>query len=390
MTVISPQAWRNAILAVFAANGFAVATLLSRLPGLRDHLGIEPGQLGLLLLSFSVGSVGGLTFAGHLVHFLGNRRAMRIMLSSMGVTLALVGLASGWLESIPATVVAGMLFGGTNGINDVAMNVDGAANERALGRHVMPWFHAGFSGGTIAGAGLGSLAAALDVPIGIHLSLVGLVVSVVALVATGWMPDVEEQADEDRPTFRDRMAVWTERRTLLVGVLVLGFAYAEGSANDWLAVGLIDERNLTNAQGALMLMVFTIAMTAGRVAGPSVLDRFGRLPVLLATAVLALIGLSIVIFVPVVPIVVVGVVLWGLGSCLGFPVGMSAAADDPAHAAARVSAVALVGYLAFLVGPPLVGFVANGVGTLHALVVVLGLIVLAALTSPAARPVKPG
>ena len=80
--------------------------------------------------------------------------------------------------------------------------------------------------------------------------------------------------------------------------------------------------------------------------------------------------------------------LWGLGASLGFPVGMSAAADDPARAAARVSAVATVGYAAFLVGPPLIGFVGEHIGVLNALLIVLGLIILATLAAPAARPPK--
>jgi cyanate permease len=89
-------------------------------------------------------------------------------------------------------------------------------------------------------------------------------------------------------------------------------------------------------------------------------------------------------------LVFVGIVVWGLGSSLGFPVGMSAAADDPARAAARVSVVSLIGYLAFLVGPPLIGFVGHEVGTLDALLTLLLVLVPAALCVPAARRLRPG
>ena len=88
------------------------------------------------------------------------------------------------------------------------------------------------------------------------------------------------------------------------------------------------------------------------------------------TGVAAAVGLAIVIFVPIIPVAVVGIVLWGLGASLGFPVAMSAAADDPARAAARVSAVATVGYTAFLVGPPLLGIVGEQIGVLIALLIV--------------------
>ena len=96
----------------------------------------------------------------------------------------------------------------------------------------------------------------------------------------------------------------------------------------------------------------------------------------------------VVIFAPVAWLAGIGVVLWGLGSALGFPVGMSAAADDPRNAAARVSAVATIGYLAFLVGPPLVGFVGEHVGLLNALLMVLALVAVAGIVSPG-RPQAP-
>jgi cyanate permease len=126
-------------------------------------------------------------------------------------------------------------------------------------------------------------------------------------------------------------------------------------------------------------------MTVGRLTGVRVLDRFGRVPVLRATAVLAAVGLLLFIFVPVFWIDMVGVVFWGLGASLGFPVGMSAAADDPRRAAARVSAVASIGYLAFLVGPPTIGFLGNQFGILNALLLVLVLVAMAGTVSFAAR-----
>src|SRR5690606_18757310 len=142
--------------------------------------------------------------------------------------------------------------------------------------------------------------------------------------------------------------------------------------------------------GAVVFGVFVTAMTAGRLAGPRILDRYGRVAVLRASAGLAALGLLVFIVVPVLWIAVVGVVLWGLGSALGFPTGMSAAADEPRTAAARVSAVATIGYCAFLVGPPVLGFLGEHFGLLHALLLVLVLIVAAGLASGSARkPVRP-
>jgi fucose permease len=182
--------------------------------------------------------------------------------------------------------------------------------------------------------------------------------------------------------------MWRDPRTLFIGLIVLGMAFAEGSANDWLSLVMVDGYGVRNDIGALMFGVFVTAMTVGRLAGVVVLDRFGRVPVLRASSLLAIIGLVMVIFGDNLWVAIIGIVLWGLGSSLGFPVGMSAAADDPATAAARVSAVATIGYVAFLVGPPLIGALGEAVGLLNALLIVLVLVIIAGISSGAAREPK--
>jgi cyanate permease len=255
----------------------------------------------------------------------------------------------------------------------------------------MPWFHAAWSGGTVLGAGIGSAAAATGVDPALHLGVVAILVVAGAVVAIRWIPgaDAGPAGASTTAGIRERLAIWLEPRTLLIGLIVLGMAFTEGSANDWLSFAVIDGRGLDNGQGALVFGIFTVAMTAGRIVGVPLLDRFGRVPVLRAAAAAAMVGLAVVILVPVIPLAIAGVVLWGLGASLGFPVGMSAAADDPARAAARVSAVATIGYCAFLVGPPLIGAVSHQIGILNALWIVFALIVAATLAIPSARPPQP-
>jgi len=121
-----------------------------------------------------------------------------------------------------------------------------------------------------------------------------------------------------------------------------------------------------------------------------ILDRFGRVPVLRASAGTALVGLLIVVFGPTLATAMAGTVLWGLGTALGFPVGMSAAADDPRYAAGRVSVVATIGYVAFLAGPPLVGLIGNQAGVLRALTVTAGMLSIALLVVGSTRPISDG
>ena len=146
-----------------------------------------------------------------------------------------------------------------------------------------------------------------------------------------------------------------------------------------------------NTTAAVIFGLFTVSMTAGRVLGGPVLDRFGRVPVLRVSAAVGVLGLAAFIFAPEPWIAYVGVAFWAIGCSLGFPVGMSAAADtdDPKLSAARVSAVAIIGYVAFLVGPPVIGLLGHEFGILNGLLLVLVLVVLAGLASPAARERAP-
>ncbi|GGL86104.1 MFS transporter [Nakamurella endophytica] len=390
------RAWRNAVFLIFALSGLAVATWLSRNPAIRDLLHASTAQMGWVVFGIAAGSIVGLTLSSHVLAVAGPRATILGCLLVLSGGLVFAGVGASVLTSMVWVIVGLAVFGAANGMLDVSMNVEGAANERALGRTVMPLFHASFSIGTMAGAGLGGLAERLHVPVLAHTAVIAGVLVLGALVAVPRLqphPDAPAEPAEDADGhgvsgWRSRLAIWRDSRTVFIGLIVLGMAFAEGSANDWLALAMVDGHGVSNATGAFVFGVFVTAMTVGRIVGVTVLDRFGRVPVLRATAGLAAVGLTLLIVAPAPWLAVVGVVLWGLGASLGFPVGMSAAADDPATAAARVSAVATIGYCAFLVGPPLIGFVGEHVGLLRALLLVLVLVALAGLTSGAGR--EPG
>lgn len=223
-----------------------------------------------------------------------------------------------------------------------------------------------------------------------HTIVMALIMAPVLWFVSRFISDEDDAASEDggeqRSTLADRLRVWKEPRTLAIGVIALGMAFAEGSANDWLALAIVDGRDQTNAVGALWFGFFTVGMMAGRIGGVYLLDKFGRVPVLQGSAAMAIVGLSFVILIEQPILSGLGALMWGLGSSLGFPVGMSAAADNPQGSAARVSAVATVAYGAFLIGPPLIGGLGDSFGILPALWVVVGVIILAFFAAPAAKP----
>ncbi|GEK80047.1 MFS transporter [Agrococcus baldri] len=382
--VPSLTAWRNAVFATFFAMGFGFASWMARVPHVRDLLDVSTGEMGLILLGISLGSVTGLLLASHIIHALGTR-----LVVSGGMMIVSVGLATaGWAvdAGLIWLVIGGFILGGSfTGITDVAMNISGAANERALGKPIMPIFHAFFSLGTVAGAGIGGLCELLGIGLGWQASGIALITIALGLVVYRHLPGDVQEEDDEPVTLRERLAVWKDPRTILLGLLVLGMSLTEGSANDWLALTMVDGHGFSNEGGAFMLALFLTAMTGGRLLGVKLLERFGRVPVLRATAATAAVGLLLVIFAEPTPLVITGVVLWGVGASLGFPVGMSAASDEPRLAAARVGTVSAIGYIAFLAGPPLLGLLGDLVGMRMALLAVLVFVLLSLLTSHVAR-----
>jgi MFS family permease len=371
---------RNAVGLTFFLNGLVFASWVSRIPEVRSSFELTNGQLGLVLLAIAMGSVLALPTSGAAINALGTVRIVR--LGAAAATVGMLAAALGLGHVLPLTVAGLFVYGLGIGVWDVAMNVEGAEVERGLRRTIMPRFHAGFSGGTVVGAVAGALLIELGVPAVVH--LVGVVLLAIALVwrtSPSFLPIVERH----EATTVSAARAWLEPRTLLIGVMVLALAMTEGTANDWLAVALVDGHDVSHAVGVAGFAVFVLAMTAGRFAGTGLIDRFGRVAVLWSTMAVAAAGVLLIVFAEHPALVVTGIVLWGVGASLGFPVGMSAAADDPVRAASRVSVVSTIGYAAFLAGPPFLGFVGDEVGTLKALLVVAVLLMPAALVVPAAR-----
>jgi predicted MFS family arabinose efflux permease len=383
----SVRAATRAVYAAFIWSGVAMASWATRIPQIRDELRLDPSQLGLVLVAIAAGSIISLVLSGQIVARFGSRATVAAM--AVLLTVSLVVVAGGYHLGVPPVVLGLFAFGFANGAWDVAMNVQGALVERHLGRAIMPRFHAGYSVGTVAGALLGTAMVALKVPVTVHLSAVAVLVGASTFVMVrAFLPDVPDEAPADGGK-RRFLEFWTEPRTLLVGVFVLAFAFTEGAGIDWIAVAVIDGYRTPAAVGTLAFTVFLTAMTVGRWFGPALLDRFGRVPVLRTLAVIALAGLLLFIFGPNTPTAFAGALLWGTGASLGFPVGMSAASDDPAKAAGRVSVVASIGYCAFLGGPPLIGLLGDHVSVLKALIAIAVLLTVAFMLAGAIRPLNP-
>jgi len=381
-----PQLGRasRAVFFLFAATGVGLASWASRIPQSRDALGLTPAELGVLLLAIALGALAAMISSAFIVHRLGAGRAGFLTSFVFAVGLAAAGL--GTVVGTPLVAVGLFLLGYGNAATDVALNVEGAEIEQQRGSALLSRFHAGFSVGTVVGALLAVGMNLLAVPVAVHLTAVAAVLLIgMPLLTRGFLP-----ADGRRPTGGDGrtglLRAWAEPRTLLIGVLAVSFAFSEGSGNDWSGVAAVDGRGASPAVASVAYGVFVAGMLLSRWFGTRAIDAYGRVAVLRASTGIAIAGVLVVVLAPGLALGLLGTLLWGVGTGIGFPVTMSAAADDPARAASRVSVVAAISYLAFLAEPLVIGFAGDQVGVLRALSITAVVLVLGLLTAGAARP----
>ncbi|UYT88874.1 MFS transporter [Priestia megaterium] len=380
--------WRNTLFIVFFIPGFSFASWISRTPEVRDILNASNGTMGLIIFGLATGSIIGLISANRFIVRTGARYITVFSILLIVLGLLIVGVGS-FIPSKEIIFMGLMIFGIGYGLAQVAINIEGASLEHKTNKTILPALHASFSAGTLSGAGFGSLAIFIHLPITFHLMIISFLLLITILLIYKFIPEgtgkEKGNSDKEIDQSTSKINVWKEQRTLLIGLIVLGMAFAEGSANDWLPLVFVDGFHVEHAVGTAIFGVFLIGMFIGRISAGGFLDKYGRVPVLRVSSVLAIIGITLVIFTSNLTIGVIGVFVWGLGASIGFPVGLSASGDDPNGAVARVGAVSLVGYCAFLVGPPVLGLLGDFVGLVNALIFVLIFVVLAGSVTNAAK-----
>ncbi|KRE36293.1 MFS transporter [Paenibacillus sp. Soil724D2] len=388
----NPRLARNILFLLFALPGLSFASWISRTPAVRDLLHISTAEMGIIIFMAAAGALIGLLAAGSVVARIGARPV--IMGSSLMIVIGFVTSGIGTaLTNLPIVIGGLIIFGCGYGSAEVALNVEGSAVEKALNRTLLPAFHGFFSVGTLVGAATGAGAVAIHLPIVAHFSIIALLMAAAVCYCYRYLPEDTGKEHVDTSTlkssaFKQQLTVWKEKRTLFIGIIVLGMAFAEGSANDWLPLVMVDGYGVNSLAASFIYGLFVAAMTLGRFTGGWILDRYGRVWVLSGCAIAAFLGLTLVIWGQHYFVASVGVVLWGLGASLGFPVGLSAAGDEPQGAAVRVGALATTGYIAALAGPPALGFLGEHFGLLRALIAVLiGIIISGSLTR-SARPLQ--
>jgi fucose permease len=383
----SLRAQMYTLFVYFFVFGMVGSSWVVRLPEVRSALHVSTAQLGLVLFAGAIGAMTGILLAGRYVAKFGSRAGA--LLGFNLVFLGYIGQATGVaLESVALVSLSAVISGLGYGLGDVAINVEGTDMEKRLSRSLMPPLHGAYSIGTLAGAGIGTVAIAIGVPLPFQIYALCAIVAVVAWTTirllpreTGRASSTESSGASGKPP-----AVWRDPRIVFLGLALLCITLGEGAGLDWLALSMVDDYLTDPVRASIAFAVMMAAMTVVRFTGGFIIDRFGRVPVLRSFAVAGIIGLLLIILSHVYWLALVGAALWGVGVALGFPVLLSAAADgDTAGSSRRVSVVASIGYIAFLSGPPILGLVGEAWGLLNMFYILVALFAASLVFAGAAK-----
>jgi len=382
--------WRWTITAAFGLGGITIAAWGPRLPAIKTSLGIGTATIGLLLAGVTVGAIGGLLASTPVLHWLGSRRAVTgaLLLSAAALAVMGAGLAAGL---VPVLAVAFVVVGFGIGLLDVLINVEGAAVEQAARRTLMPMMHAAWSIGVAAGAGIGAACAALGIAPAAQMIAEAVLIAAAALALAAGIPagnrGSDGQPQQDRGSrLRHWLHGWLDWQLLLIGVVMLGVELGEGSAGNWLTLAVRNGHGQAAAVAALFATAFAAGEATTRIFGGPLVDRLGRVLTIRVTTALGVVGMLLFILAGNIWVVLVGVLLWSVGVSMGFPLGMSAAAESGPDPAARVSVVASIGYFANLAGPPAIGVLAQSVGLLNSMWLIVAMFVAAFAAAGSFRP----
>jgi len=349
---------RLGVTLAFVVNGFTAGTFVARIPDIKEILAISDGVLGLSLLFVSIGVFVGLGPAGRNSARYGSRPV--ILWGTLGIVISLPIV--GWLPSLGFAWFGLFVFGFALATQDVSMNAHAVVIEQRAGRRLMSTFHAMFSVGTLFGGILGGIFSQLSVtPLyqGYFLALLYLLV--LFFIRSLILPaSVDQHPVTKYKGERSPVIFW------IFGVFGLFAALSEGAAGDWGGVLARDAFAATPFVSTLPYIVYTLAMVIGRLSGDFLAHEFGASKVIAAGGILSSVSLTLGLIVGGIPALMISWFLLGIGLSVVIPLMFSAAGTlantkyqgiiSPPQAIARVSGVS---YFGFVIGPPVIGFLAE-------------------------------
>ena len=379
-----------AIFGVFFFESSVIGQWIPRIPDIKQLLSLSDGQLGLALLSMPLGTLLGFTIAGRVIHATGLRNACRIFLPLWAMLFILPGMAQDLYQLMMALLLSGLAIG----MIETAMNTEAARIENATGKRLMSRCHGFWSLGTMLGALMGGFVAHQGVEVATHFLLVMPLIAIAGYVVATMLPVLPgthqlkstEKATLDSPgasssestTESAKLFTLPHKAILLLCVMPLGINMVEGAFVDWSAVFMREVMAASPLMIAVTYSFFAIVMAITRLSGDYIADRFGELNVVRASGLAATLGIGLFALAPSPLWAFVGAAISGAGVAIVFPLAMSAAANRPGRSPTEnVAALNMIAFSAFLVAPPLIGFLSEVIGLRNAL---LSLAPLAFLT----------
>ena len=342
---------RLAVSAFYFCMGFGFASWASRIPDIKTKLNLSEGQLGTIFLALPIGQLIMMPVSGRLVTKYGSRTILSFSIFLYAIELTNIGWASqGWQLAL-----ALFIFGIVGNMSNISVNTQGVLAEKIYGRPIMTSFHGVWSLAGFSGALVGLLMMNLELSPRQHFFVVASMVFLIAFIARRYLiPGTS--ATTERKKFFSR----PEGVLIRLGIIAFCTMAAEGTMFDWSGVYF---REIVKAPHSLVILgyaTFMVMMATGRFAGDRIIARIGRKKTLQISGVMIFTGLLISVLLPYLVTATIGFFIVGLGVSSVIPTVYSTAArsakTSPGMALAGVSSI---GFLGFLIGPPLIGYIAQ-------------------------------
>ena len=352
----------RAVATIFAIAGAVFGSWASRIPSLKNQLGIEPAELGGVLLVLAMASVLSFPISGRWIDIYGPAKVTRYLALATLITLVLISFAT----SLWGLALCVAFFGASLGALDVSMNGWGAEIERQGSKSIMSSLHAYWSLFAGLGGAFGFAAIHFELSVLEHFMIVGLFMGVLAIPSSrvNWGGSAIQ---EGSPIF-----AWPKKHLLFVGFLMFGAALAEGAVADWAAIFVIERFHITEAIALSSFVIFSFAMFVSRMFADGLVDRYGAVSVCCIGGCLATAGIGMILLVPDFRIALMGFLLLGLGLAPVFPLGCARAANDSHVTPGQgLASVATLGYGGIMLGPAVIGFAAQHLGIFYGFSLIL-------------------
>jgi fucose permease len=372
---------------LFFARAFLFSTWVSRGPEVQALLGFNDLEFGIFTMLYAVGGLLGIFFASFLVKRFGSR-----MIAALGFS---IGAAS--LMGIGLSVELGMILvsslllvaiGTPMAIEDFVGNYEGNAADRKSKRSIFPAIHGAYGVGMLGGAAVSGWAIDQGIGLAGHYFVTGLFVAAISVAAGILLPSrpPTSETKAKSTTKGQTKKVWTEKRSLLIAIVGFSFIMAEMSAGTWVPIALTGS-GYSGSEAAIMFGIFWIAITAGRLVGGFIVDAIGRSRTILFSALLAASGIAVFIAQDLINQPLLGLILWGLGIAMGFPMSVASMGDQESMAPARINMIITVVYISSISVGPALGTLGEFAGLYVAFGIPLVFMLIAAILSPITKPI---